>query len=385
MRRRGQLSPAGLVGLLVWLGAGYAAALAGFAGLPWGAAVWQGAVCVAAIPVLLFLVLSLIALPKRVHLSSLRALARLTAPMAIGQFALPWAGWSALVRVLNGQGLPWATAWAAGGAIAAFSYLTGLGLIALFRPRPEEAEVTQVEVGLAGLPASFDGYRILHISDLHAGPFLTRADLDRRLAGARRVERDLVAFTGDLADKVPGRAEEAADVLSGLRAPDGVVAVLGNHDIWVGEKHVRAALAERGVRVLVNENVALGRDGARVYVAGINDASYTGRDNLPAALAGIPEGAVVILLSHAPSVIRKAEARRAALVLSGHTHGGQIILPWIGPPHVPSRLGRRFALGLHRVEGQWLFISRGLGEVFPPLRINCPPEIALITLRREPA
>jgi hypothetical protein len=105
VRRRGQLSPAGLVGLLVWLGAGYAAALAAFAGLPWGAAVWQAAVCVAAIPVLLFLVLSLIALPKRVHLSSLRALARLTAPMAIGQFALPWAGWSALVRVLN-RGCP---------------------------------------------------------------------------------------------------------------------------------------------------------------------------------------------------------------------------------------------------------------------------------------
>jgi hypothetical protein len=113
----------------------------------------------------------------------------------------------------------------------------------------------------------------------------------------------------------------------------------------------------------------------------VNDSAYTGKADLAAALAGIPEGVVVILLSHAPTIVRDPLAGRAALILAGHTHGGQVVLPVIGPLYVPSRLGRRHAAGLHRIGNAWLFITRGVGEIIPPLRINCPPEIALLTLR----
>ena len=163
-----------------------------------------------------------------------------------------------------------------------------------------------------------------------------------------------------------------------------MLAVLGNHDSWVSESCVIQSLASQGVKVLLNEQAAVSRGGETLYLAGVGDASYAEQDDVGAALAGVPAGAAVILLSHTPDIARKPGAAQAALVLAGHTHGGQIVLPWIGPCYVPTRLGRRYASGLHRMDGQWVFVNRGLGEVFPPLRIGCPPEIALLTLRRAP-
>jgi predicted MPP superfamily phosphohydrolase len=140
-------------------------------------------------------------------------------------------------------------------------------------------------------------------------------------------------------------------------------------------------MAHHGIRLLVNEHLTLSRDGAQLHIAGVNDASYTEKADLAAALNGVPDGSEVILLSHAPAIMRDPLAQRASLVLSGHTHGGQVVLPGIGPIYVPSRLGRRYSSGLFRIGRTQLFITRGLGEVVPPLRINCPPEMAVLTLR----
>jgi predicted MPP superfamily phosphohydrolase len=196
-----------------------------------------------------------------------------------------------------------------------------------------------------------------------------------------RVPRDLVVFTGDLTGE-ERRLERAADALATLTAPDGVLAVRGNHDNWVSPRRVPEALRARGIRPLVNEHVVLAREGATLVIAGADNPAYADRDDLAAALEGVGEEQIVILLCHAPEIILRPLAARAALILSGHTHGGQIVLPLVGPLYVASKLGRRWAAGLHRLEHGWLYINRGLGEIFPPLRLLCPPEIAVITLRR---
>jgi predicted MPP superfamily phosphohydrolase len=377
--------PAWVYGVfVVWLLAGYAVALALVAGLPLPVAAWQGALCLAANPALLFLVIKVVGLPKRLRWVPRSAFTLLGTAIALGQFVLPWLGWTLLLWLLNYGRFSWAEAAAAAAAVACFSYITGFAVIALLHPRASDVVTTHRDIAIPGLPRAFDGYRILHLSDLHGGHFPSTEDVRARLGPAFSVRADLVAFTGDLADRGVRAAEAVAEILAGLEAADGVAAVLGNHDHWIGEERLMSALSGRGIAVLANRHITLKRDGETLYLAGVNDASYTERDDLAAAFDGIPEQAPVVLLSHAPDIVCKRGAERAALILSGHTHGGQVVLPRVGPVYVPSRLGRHMASGLHQVGGQLIFISRGLGEVFPPIRINCPPEIALLTLRHTP-
>ncbi len=381
-RSRLSLSAAGCIALLLWLEAGYAVGLRLTIGVTWGAALWQGAVCLAAVGALLLAVLHLLSVPKLLRQLP-RAVVVLSWRLAgLVEFLVPWAGWSGVIWLLN-RGATRAEALYAGAAIAVFSYLTGIALVVRFRPRAADVEVTELDIPIAGLPQAFDGYRILHISDLHANAFLPVAGVRDRLARGASLSYDLVACTGDLSGETVSMAEGVAQALAELPARDGVFVVLGNHDIWVGEEGVTAALARAGVTALMNASTSISRNGDRLYLAGVNDSSYTGKADLGAALAGAPKEGVVVLLSHAPGIVRDERAGRAALILSGHTHGGQVALPVIGPLYVPSRLGRRYAAGLHRIGGSWLFINRGLGEIAPPIRVNCPPEIALLTLRKS--
>jgi predicted MPP superfamily phosphohydrolase len=217
---------------------------------------------------------------------------------------------------------------------------------------------------------------------MHGGGRLSRTSIRDRLHRVGCLCADLVAFTGDLAAS-EGALEESADALAGLRAHDGSVAVLGNHDHWIGEERVTEVLAARGIAVLGNGHLKLERNGDALYIVGVKDASYVRRDDLQRAFGGVPPEAPAIMLTHSPDIVLKPLSHRASLVLSGHTHGGQMIFPWIGPLYVPTRLGRRRMSGLLRAEGQLLYINRGLGEVFPPMRLGCPPEVALLTLRRR--
>ena len=364
---------------LAWMEAGYAAALVGAAHQPVAMALWQGALCLVAIPALLLAVVKFVALPKHFPRLPKSALNVLWMLGTVSELVLPWLGWSTLLWLLNGG--VWASALGPGGALAAFSYLTGLAILLRFGPRPRDVQVTRLDLLLPNLPAAFDGYRILHISDLHASLYLSVARLRARLAVAADEPRDLVVFTGDLTSDLP-RLDGAAAALAGLTAPGGALAVLGNHDNWLSAREVQEALRRRGIRPLVNAHVVIARNGGKLVIAGVDNPAYANRDDLAAALEGVGEEEVVILLCHAPEIILRPRAARAALILSGHTHGGQIVLPLLGPLYVPSRLGRRYASGLHQLEHGWLYINRGLGEIFPPLRVLCPPEIAVVTLRR---
>jgi hypothetical protein len=366
--------------LIICLSAVYAAALRLVAAATWPESVLLALVCLLAAPLLLTLVVKVLSVPKSLARFS-RTLYRVLAHiMSLSQYLLPWLGWSALIALLGGRDMTWAIALRAGAAIAAISYLAGFALVMILRPRADAVEFTTLDVPIPGLPNVFDGYRILHLSDLHGDAPLARASARQRLARASELSPDIVVFTGDLAAR-PDAIAAMAKEMTRLRATDGQFAVIGNHDAWMGEERVADALSRAGYRVLANEHVAVDRQGHKLYLAGVRDASYTRADDLPASLRGIPEGAPVIVISHSPDIVLKPAAKRAALILAGHTHGGQVVFPWLGPVYIPTRLGRRRMAGLFEVNGRKVFITRGLGEVFPPFRLNCPPEIALITLR----
>ena len=369
--------------LALWLEAGYVVALMLFTGIAWATALWQAAVCAVASGPLLVTVIAVLAVPKKLARISRRAYIATWPFMSLAQYGLPWLGWSALVWWMNGGEVSRLAALHSGAAIAIFSYVNGFAAMLRLRPRAGDVEVTRADVYVERMPPAFDGYRILHISDIHGGSPLYRASVRERLAAAEGMTVDLVVFTGDLASQTDA-VEDAASALGELKARDGIVAVLGNHDYWMGEEKVSGALAAVGVRVLRNEHMVVERGGERLYLVGVEDCCYVGRDDLLGALRGVPEGAPVVVATHSPDIVLKPLAARASAILSGHTHGGQVVFPWIGPLYVPTKLGRRRMSGLLSVGGTVLYVNRGLGEISPPMRLNCPPEIAVLTLRRKP-
>ncbi len=309
-----------VVALILWLLAAYTVALRLFAAMAWTRALWQSLTCVLVSPILLTIVVKVLSAPKRLG-SAGAVFDNALAPLMIAaQYVLPWLGWSILIYWMNGGQITTSGALGAGAGVALISFMSAAATLLALRPRVCDVAVTQLEVPIAGLPRAFDGYCILHFSDTHGGSAMSKASITARLAAASETRPDLIVFTGDLA--ASRRSIDAtAGELSALSAPDGKLAVLGNHDTRLGEPRVREALSNAGFRVLANEHIALTRGGDRLYVAGIRDASYAREDDLPAALRGIPDAARVIVLTHAPGVILKLGADRASLFLAGHTHG----------------------------------------------------------------
>jgi len=241
--------------------------------------------------------------------------------------------------------------------------------------------VVRRDVAIASLPAAFDGYRIVQLSDLHCGPFASGRRVDRWVAVANRLEADIVAVTGDLIASGPTFVPVVARALGGLRGRDGVFAVMGNHDYFTEGESVAKALADHGLSVLRNRGVALERDGARLYLAGVDD-TWTGRDDLDATLAARPSGAPTVLLAHDPALFPDAAARGVELTLSGHTHGDQLGVPFFARRWNLARVMTRFASGFYREGTSTLYVNHGLGTTGVPIRLLVAPEISVLTLRR---
>lgn len=245
------------------------------------------------------------------------------------------------------------------------------------RKNYRDLQVTHHEVSLARLPKAFDGYRILHLTDLHLDIDLPYADIvAERLA---TVDYDLCLTTGDFRNKTESNyslaLEAARRVCAVIDKPH--YASLGNHDSI--EKV--PALESCGMKFLLNEHSFVEKDGAKLWLAGIDDSHYYRSHDLPRALKGIPEDACVVLLAHCPDVYAQSAAAGIALQLSGHTHGGQIALPGGRPLLTHCHAPDRICLGWWQ-EGQTRgFTSRGVGACALPVRFNCPPEAAVITLR----
>jgi predicted MPP superfamily phosphohydrolase len=241
----------------------------------------------------------------------------------------------------------------------------------------------EVEVTISGLPAAFDGYRIVQLSDFHVGGRGWSPDLMRRAADLALAQRgDLIALTGDFVENRAGIAAWGA-LFRALRAPDGVLAVLGNHDYsdhGVRVEALIAALSEQGIRVLRNECHRVRRDGQELWLVGVDDP-YSGHDYLPKAVAGVPSEARPILLVHYPDFTWRLPPHRWALALCGHAHGSQVGLPLVGW-YLRQRIARtRFSHGLYRVNHIPVFVTTGVGTSGRPVRLLARPEVVVIRLR----
>jgi len=310
-------------------------------------------------------------------------------------------------------------------AMGGLATLGGAGYATLVEPY--WPAVKRVNVPLPGLPAHLDGFTITQLSDLHRGPVVTQEDIGRAVALALEQEADLAVLTGDYVSSSakyapscaqalaplasssplpsrerPGQANSPLPPGEGLGQADsplplreglgegnsplppreglgegGALASLGNHDHWTDADTVAGALSDAGLTVLRNaaREVADG-----LWIAAVDDV-WEQRADLDQALADVPASATVVLLAHEPDYADTVAAGgRVSLQLSGHSHGGQIRVPFVGPLVLP-RLAHKYPAGLYRVSRMWLYVNRGVGLVRPAVRFNCRPEVTLLKLQ----
>ncbi len=270
----------------------------------------------------------------------------------------------------------WADRWRRGG-IEQYATESAVSDFALWGSR-EKFTVNRERIWLDSLPDSFHGLRIVQISDIHHGLFLSESWLEDAVQQANRLNPDIVALTGDFVTYSRRKIAPAAEILGCLRARFGVYAVLGNHDFRVDADAVTAALRSQRIDVLRNRHISLRCGGTSVYLAGVDDYGY-GAD-LRRAVRGIPQSATKILLAHNPRLIRLASRHGVSLVLSGHTHGGQFNVPLLGTIYGRSPERLRYKIGWDRMGTTQIYVSRGLGTIVVPWRLNCPAEITALEL-----
>ena len=253
--------------------------------------------------------------------------------------------------------------------------------------------VQRIDIAVRNLPEAFDGTTIAYLADTHHGPFNSLKYLQAVVATTNALRPDIVALGGDYVEKrskyspFPSHRhyiEPGVAVLAELRAPMGRFAVLGNHDYLVNAGLTRHALARHGLTDLTNTGVWLERGGARLRFCGVDDFRC-GHPSLPPALGDMTMADAAVVLSHNPDFVQGIRDPRVDLVLSGHTHGGQVVLPLVGALITSSWYGQKYLQGLRQGPSARVYVTRGLGTTGIPVRVSCPPEIALITLRRPVA
>lgn len=264
---------------------------------------------------------------------------------------------------------------------AIWGIITIYGLAGTLRP----AEVEKLELKIPGLAAKDDGLRVVQISDLHISWWNSRAEMDRIGEKVKDLNPDLLLITGDIADHNPEYVNAFADGLEQVKPRLGRYAIIGNHDVYTDAEAVAERMEARGFRMLRRELVNLREQGADLALGGMDDSglNWTGADpdekDIAKIIARAPSDLVIIWLGHRPSCFEVIKGLPVALTLAGHTHGGQLKLPF-GWPGLAD-LGFARTSGFYQENGQMLYVSRGMGTVGWPFRINCPAEITLIVLR----
>jgi predicted MPP superfamily phosphohydrolase len=275
--------------------------------------------------------------------------------------------------------------WLANGGMAGIALSLAYG----YTIGQRRLRVRQLDLPWRHCPPAWEGLRILQLSDIHIGQNLKKAQLERFVTRANALGPDLVCITGDIADTPTADLENFLPLLARLHATYGVIAVLGNHDHYAGADRVQAALRRLTTfRVLRDEQIAIEIRGQTLHVIGLDDHGRDwarGKTNvsyLGAALSRVPADEPILLLSHRPDVFPQAAERGVALTLSGHTHGGQIGVPWFdGRVRNLAEFMTDFDRGLYERGGSYLYVNSGLGVTGQRIRLNTPREIVVIDLR----
>lgn len=246
---------------------------------------------------------------------------------------------------------------------------------------PHDYEVTETDIFIRDLPGRFEGFRITQLTDIHHSRIVGIDQVRRVVALAQNTKPDLFVLTGDYTTTYRRYIEPCAEALGALNAPEGVWAILGNHDHYTDPELTTRALARRKITVLNNANTVISRGPDALPLAGIDDWSWN-RTDWKRALYGLDPRRPTVLLSHQPGVFDLIEARAASLIISGHTHGGQIKLPMIGAPARFVTQHLKYDSGLFKREESQLYVSRGTGVIGLPVRLGVRPEIAVLRLRQ---
>jgi predicted MPP superfamily phosphohydrolase len=269
-------------------------------------------------------------------------------------------------------------------------FLKGLGAAALggaaaasfygWLFEPFNYELTETDIFIDGLPERFENFRVAQLTDVHHSRIVSINEVRRVVEIARAAKPDMFVLTGDYTTSRRGYIEPCAEALGTLSAPEGVWAVLGNHDHYTDAELTTRALERRHIGVLSNANTRLRRGADTLQLAGVDDLGW-GKADWARALGGIDLARPTLLLSHEPGVLDAPQTRGVSLILSGHTHGGQICLPFVG---APARFidDFRYLRGLYTREGTQLYVSRGTGMIGLPIRVGARPEVAVLRLRR---
>jgi len=257
----------------------------------------------------------------------------------------------------------------------------GLGALDTLVVEPRWIAVERVTVPVRGLVPSLDGLRVVLISDTHCGPWTRPSYVRRAVQLANAQEPDVVLLLGDYCHRHRRYIAPGIKPFAELEAKDGVFAVLGNHDHWEDAPATRDALAEAGVKDLTNDSFLIEfEEGGGLAIAGVDDL-WTGRQDLTAAFGDLAQDVPRILMSHNPDYAEELPGGiRVDLMVSGHTHGGQVWLPLVGAPLVPSRCGQKYRAGLVQGPRCLVYVTRGLGAITPPVRFLCRPELSVLTL-----
>lgn len=247
-----------------------------------------------------------------------------------------------------------------------------------------------VEFRLRRLGPEFDGLRVVQISDLHFRPYTGEREIAATVRAVNNAQPDVVVITGDfvtstwifhLGRRSADGIEDCAQILEGLHAPLGVYAILGNHDWGTDPDRIAEALRGAGITVLRNEAIPIERGKSRLWIAG-TDCAFVKQADMERTLSPIRDNDAVLLLAHEPDFADYAARYPVDLQLSGHSHGGQIVPPLVGPPHLP-RLGKKYVRGKYKVGTMNLYTNRGVGVVGIPLRYQAAPEVTLLRLYVE--
>jgi uncharacterized protein len=253
---------------------------------------------------------------------------------------------------------------------------------------PNRPRVVRKEIRLRRWPSRLDGFTIALLSDFHYDPYFSVHPIRSAVNTINELHPDLIALTGDFVS-VPwfgnhamlvSRAEPCAQLLRKLKAPHGVWAVLGNHDALSAPERVTDALQSAGIPVLSNRSVPIERDGARFWLSGLDDV-IGGFPDLAGSLHAVAPEEAVVLMAHEPDYADVVAGYPVDLQLSGHSHGGQVRVPFVTPTYLPE-LGRKYVWGIFQIRELTLYTNAGIGTVQLPIRFNCPPEITYLTLKR---